>query len=212
MTDRSTGAGDRADHWDSAYQDRGAHGVSWFQPDPTVSMELIEMLGVSTDDAVIDVGGGASLLVDSLIGRGWSDVTVLDISHTALEAARERLGSDAPVTWLDQDLLTWSPERHYGLWHDRAVFHFLVDAAERETYLRVLRAAVAPGGSVILATFASDGPEYCSGLSVVRYSAEDLATILAGTDFEVVESRCEEHTTPGGAVQPFTWVAGRATR
>jgi 2-polyprenyl-3-methyl-5-hydroxy-6-metoxy-1,4-benzoquinol methylase len=175
-------------------------------------MELIEMLGVSTDDAVIDVGGGASLLVDSLIGRGWSDVTVLDISHTALEAARERLGSDAPVTWLDQDLLTWSPERHYGLWHDRAVFHFLVDAAERETYLRVLRAAVAPGGSVILATFASDGPEYCSGLPVVRYSAEDLATILAGTDFEVVESRCEEHTTPGGAVQPFTWVAGRATR
>jgi len=105
--------------------------VSWYQPEPQVSLELIEALGVSPDDAVIDVGGGASLLVDRLVGRGWSDVTVLDTSGAALEVARDRLGGDARITWLHQDLLAWRPTRRYGLWHDRVVFHFLVDAADR---------------------------------------------------------------------------------
>ena len=174
-------------------------------------MELIEALGISVDSAVIDVGGGASVLVDRLVGSGWRDVSVLDISNTALDAARERLGSNAPVTWIHQDLLKWRPEQHYGLWHDRAVFHFLVDETERDQYMSLLRRAVTPGGSVIIATFAANGPEYCSGLPVARYSVADLASILITNGLEVVESRDQEHTTPSGAVQGFTWVAAKAT-
>lgn len=182
--------------------------MSWFQPEPQLSLELIAALGVDKSAAVIDVGGGASCLVDHLVGDGWRDVSVLDVSAAALIAARGRLPSDAPVTWLHQDLLTWTPTRNYRLWHDRAVFHFLVDTAEQTAYLGVLHAAVEPGGAVILATFAPDGPERCSGLPVARYSTDDLATLI-GDGFEVVESRREEHTTPSGTCQPFTWVAAR---
>jgi SAM-dependent methyltransferase len=198
----------RAQHWDAAYEVRGVTEVSWFQPVATVSIELIERLETPTDASVIDIGGGASLLVDALLERGFSDLSVLDVSKSALDAVRERLGPTKPVALLHQDLLGWKPERRFDLWHDRAVFHFLVDRSDRATYLQTLRSALRPGGAVVMATFASDGPEYCSGLPVARYSSVDLAEIL-GPDFAVVEQLREEHVTPAGATQPFTWVAAR---
>ncbi|MGH3756832.1 class I SAM-dependent methyltransferase [Actinophytocola sp.] len=203
-------------HWDAVYEQRGAEGVSWYQPVASTSLALIEALGVARDAAVVDVGGGASSLAGGLVDRGFTDVSVLDISKCALDAARERLGpgreDPGPVTWLHQDLLDWRPRNRFGLWHDRAVCHFLTDAADRARYLAVLRAAVQPGGAVVLATFAPDGPEYCSGLPVARYSAEQLADVLgsvAGRDFRTVRVEREEHVSPSGAVQAFTWVAGR---
>jgi SAM-dependent methyltransferase len=209
MGDALWSSADRLRHWDSAYRTRGVAGVSWFEATPSVSLSMIEILGVPPDGAVIDIGGGASSLVDHLLKLGFGDVTVLDISATALETSRCRLPADAPVTWLNVDLLSWKPERHYDLWHDRAVFHFLVDHEVRTAYLAALRSAVAPDGAVILATFAPDGPESCSGLPVARYAADDIASVL-GEDFEVIEARPEEHLTPTGATQPFTWIAARA--
>jgi SAM-dependent methyltransferase len=197
----------RAVHWDAAYARRGVTGVSWYQPVPRVSLELIEALRTPPDAAVVDIGGGASRLVDCLVDRGFTDVTVLDISASVLEEVRRRLG-DPSVSLLHEDLLDWQPDRHYDLWHDRAVFHFLVGEADRRTYLGRLQAVLRPGGSVILGTFALDGPEVCSGLPVARYSGDDLSQLL-GSAFEPVETRREVHTTPRGVAQPFTWVAGR---
>jgi SAM-dependent methyltransferase len=193
----------REQHWDSAYV---AGRVSWQQANPVVSLELIDALAVGRDAAVVDVGGGTSTLADRLLERGFRDVTVLDISAAALDKGRTRLAG-APVTWLQEDLLAWRPERRFDLWHDRAVFHFLVTPAEQDAYLRTLCETV-PGGFLIMATFAADGPDRCSGLPVARYSVEALREAL-GPGFELLETRREEHVTPGGVVQPFTWVAGR---
>lgn len=184
--------------------------MSWFQPEPAVSLDLVHRLEVERSTAVVDVGGGASLLVDRLVGEGYGDVTVLDASEVALAEARGRLGPNTSVTWLHADVLSWRPDRRYGLWHDRAVFHFFTADEDRSAYLRCLSAALLPGAAVIVATFAEDGPERCSGLPVSRYSPEELAAVL-GVGFHVVESRREVHTTPAGVVQPFTWVAGRTT-
>jgi hypothetical protein len=199
---------ERAGHWDDAYVNRGTDGVSWFQSEPALSIELLDAVGVTPAMAGVDVGGGASLLVDRLVAAGFSDLTVLDVSGVALDAARQRLGASAPVTWLRQDILKWEPPRRYGFWHDRAVFHFLTDSGDRAAYLKVLRAALEPGGVIVMATFAEDGPEYCSGLPVSRYSVDELAATI-GTGLDVVKSLKEVHTTPTGASQSFTWLAGR---
>ncbi len=172
-----------------------------------MSLELIDKLGVSPDTAVVDVGGGASTLADHLVGKGFADVSVLDISAGALDEGRRRL-VDAPVSWRHEDLLAWNPDRRFGLWHDRAVFHFLVSADDRDSYLRTLRSAIQSEGFVILATFAADGPESCSGLPVARYSDADLVQAL-GAEFELLATRRENHITPRNAMQPFTWIAGR---
>jgi trans-aconitate methyltransferase len=198
----------RAGHWDSTYADRGTTGVSWFQAVPAPSLHMIDVLGIAPTAKVIDVGGGAASLVDQLLARTFTDLTVLDISEVALTAARARVGDQAPVLWVHADVLTWRPRHRFDLWHDRAVFHFLVDPADQQRYLETLRVALAPAGAVVIATFAPDGPEQCSGLPVTRYSAEDL-TVLLGTAFTVVATSREEHTTPAGARQPFTWVAAR---
>jgi trans-aconitate methyltransferase len=198
---------DRAQHWESAYTARGVEGVSWYEPSPAQSLKLVEALDVMRDARVIDVGGGASRLVDELAGGGFTDLTVLDISASALEKVRERL-HDPRIRLLRADLLEWEPPREYDLWHDRAVFHFLVDDADRQRYLATLRRAVARGGAVVIATFAPDGPEVCSGLPVRRYSAEELVALL-GDDFELQRDFREQHTTPHGLRQPFTWIAGR---
>src|SRR5262249_50947443 len=147
-------------------------------------------------------------LASHLVRLGYSDVTVLDVSRSALDASRGRLADPESVIYVHDDLLSWQPSRRYELWHDRAVFHFLVDEEDRQTYARTLRSALAHGGFVILATFAPDGPPMCSGLPVVRYSADTLADTLGAT-FERLEVRREEHTTPRGSTQPFTWIAGR---
>lgn len=201
----------RADHWEAAYSTRGVDGVSWYQAVPGVSLELVAALGVPRAGAVIDVGGGASWLVDELVARGIRDVTVLDLSASALEATRRRLPADVPVSWVEADVLVWEPERRFDLWHDRAVFHFLVAASDRERYVATMRRAVAPGGRVIVGAFAEDGPELCSGLPVCRYSGASLGAAL-GDAFELQETRRERHVTPRGAVQPFTWVAGSLSR
>ena len=199
---------DRAKQWNSTYTDRGATGVSWFQAVPTPSLRMIDVLGIAPAARVIDVGGGAASLVDHLVALGFTDLTVLDISAVALTAARARVGEQASVSWVHEDVLAWRPQQRFDLWHDRAVFHFLVDPAGQQRYLATLRAALAPAAAVIIATFAPDGPDHCSGLPVARYSAEDL-TALLGDAFTVVETFCEEHITPTGALQPFTWIAAR---
>jgi hypothetical protein len=195
-------------HWDSAYKSGGITGVSWFQPVPTVSSELVHRLAIPKHAAVIDIGGGASFFVDALAAEGFSDLSVLDVSGVALDAVRLRLGSAQTVTVVHADVLAWTPNRKFDLWHDRAVFHFLVDSSTRSSYLATLHLALRSGAAVIIGTFASDGPEYCSGLPVARYSPEELARAL-GPDLEVLEVLREEHVTPVGVTQPFTWLAAR---
>ncbi len=194
-------------HWQRIYETTETDAVSWYQSEPALSLELINLLGLAPDSGTIDVGGGTSVLVDRLLTRGFSDLTVLDISEAALRASRQRVGDDGRVTWLAEDVLTWEPTRTYELWHDRAVFHFL-SGLEIEDYRKVVCRALSSSGAVIMATFATDGPERCSELPVTRYSAIELGAAL-GPGFEIVEHRREIHTTPSGTVQPFTWIAAR---
>jgi len=196
----------RADHWEGVYQRHGASDVSWYQAEARVSLALIGEAELDRRAPVIDAGGGVSVLVDGLLAHGYTDVTVVDLSSTALAATRARLGTAADaVRWMHGDVLDASlPERHYALWHDRAMFHFLTAAAERARYVERLEYAVRPGGHVVLATFAGDGPTRCSGLEVVRYEPDSLAREL-GHGFTMVRSEREEHRTPWGAVQAFTY-------
>jgi SAM-dependent methyltransferase len=191
------------DHWDAAYA-KGCEAVSWFESAPRMSLEIISALSVPRDAAIIDVGGGASPLAGELVRLGYGDVTVMDLSAVALEASRRRVGSR--VTWLCVDVLSWRPARLFGLWHDRAFLQFLTNEVEQQAYLETLGKAVCPGGFVIVATFAPEGPEQCSGLPVRRYSASDLCSLL-GASFTPRFERQEIHVTPRGARQPFTWVA-----
>lgn len=204
---------ERARHWDDRYQQAGAKHVSWFQTRPTMSLQLIDAIGVDTSTAVIDVGGGSSPLVGELVARGFDDITVLDVSRTALDIARRGLDKPHGVTWLHADLLSWTPTRHWGLWHDRAVFHFLTAPADRATYLRHLAASLTANGAFIIATFAPDGPDHCSGLPVSRYDAQTLTdTITTAVPTATISaSHDETHTTPSGMNQPFTWIVGTIT-
>jgi hypothetical protein len=198
-----------AEHWDAVYDRDDLSTLSWHQREPVVSLELIDALGVGPGEAVVDVGGGASRLAGRLLDRGFADVTVLDVAAGALEASRRRLGAHAgQVTWVREDVRSWRPGRRFGLWHDRALFHFFVDPDDRRRYVETLRSALEPGGAVVIATFALDGPETCSGLPVERYDAAGLASV-PGPGFELVRSGREEHVTPGGRVQAFTWAALR---
>ena len=208
MTEISETRSRRERHWDAAYESRDPAEVSWFQPTVTTSLVLVAALETSKDAAIVDVGGGVSLLVDTLIKRGYRDVSVLDISARALERLAARLGSGAAVELMHDDLLSWRPNRQFDLWHDRAVFHFLVDQTDRAAYLQTLRSVVRTGGGVIVATFAPDAPEYCSGLPVSRYSPSELQEAL-GPDFAAIEALEEIHVTPTGAKQSFTWLAAR---
>jgi SAM-dependent methyltransferase len=203
-----TSAGRRRSHWDSAH--RGPEEqLSWYQPTPDFSLELIERLAVDRHTAVIDVGGGTSHLADELLQRRFGDVTVLDISAASLEITRRRLGSRADlVQWIHADLLAWQPPRAYGLWHDRAVFHFLTEPSEKQHYRQLLALSLDPAGTVIVSTFAGDGPSHCSGLPVSRYEPEELIEALDG-GLHLVAAEREEHRTPTGEIQPFTWIAAR---
>jgi len=172
-----------------------------------MSLRMFDAAGVQADASVIDVGGGASPLAGALLERGFGDVTVLDISAAGMAHARQRLGARAEqVSWLVADVRTWVPERHYAVWHDRAVFHFLISAQDRQRYLGVLAGATEPDAVAVFGCFAPDGPQYCSGLPVTRYSAADLVDEL-GSGWTLISQDREEHRTPAGAVQPFTWAA-----
>lgn len=192
-------------HWQQVYSSRAADEVSWYQAEPAVSLALIEASGIGREAPVIDVGGGASVLVDRLLDLGYTRPAVLDIAQRALEAARRRLGRRAEsVEWFAEDVREFHPPHRFELWHDRAVFHFLVDAAERARYVATLKAALAPDGHVVIATFGPEGPEQCSGLPVVRYDEQRLAAVL-GESFQLLDSRDETHVTPGGREQAFRY-------
>ncbi len=199
-------------HWEQVYGSKASDTVSWFQAEPSPSLAMIAQAGVNPDAAVIDVGAGASALVDHLLDSGFRHVSVLDVSSQALAETKARLGERAAlVDWLVEDITAWRPPAAaFDLWHDRAVFHFLIDAADRQVYLRALERALRPGGHVILATFALDGPERCSGLPVQRYSPQMLEAVL-GPHFELIDARPETHRTPGGASQNFVWCLFRRT-
>jgi trans-aconitate methyltransferase len=197
-----------AAHWDAAYA-QGDQTRSWFEELPYMSLRMLDSAGVSAADAVIDVGGGASPLSGALLDRGFRDLTVLDISAAGMQHARDRLGSRADqVHWLTADVLSWHPQRHHQVWHDRAVYHFLTTEEHRQQYLRTLDMATAPGAVAVFGCFAPDGPQHCSGLPVARYSPAQLARQVGAKWLSISQDR-EEHITPAGTIQPFTWVALR---
>ena len=193
-------------HWENVYQTKAADQVSWYRPHLEVSLGLIERAAPDRSSAIIDVGGGEATLVDDLVARGYSDVTVLDISRAAIEATQARLGaSAASVHWIAGDIAAVELDAaRYDVWHDRAVFHFLTNADDRAAYVRQVARAVKPGGHVIVATFGPDGPKTCSGLNVVRYDAESLHGEF-GPRFRLLDSVSEVHETPWGAPQQFTY-------
>jgi ubiquinone/menaquinone biosynthesis C-methylase UbiE len=194
---------DRTDHWQKVYLSKGEQEVSWSQMDPEPSLGLIVKFAPSHQASIVDIGGGASRLVDALCARGYENLTVLDLSAAALETARQRLGGEAArVNWIAADATQWRPEQAFDLWHDRAAFHFLVEARDREAYLDRLRRGVKAGGHAIIATFALDGPEKCSGLPVQRYDPASLSAMV-GDAFELVAHQPHRHVTPWGAVQSF---------
>ncbi|HVL08472.1 MAG TPA: class I SAM-dependent methyltransferase [Burkholderiaceae bacterium] len=193
-------------HWEQVYTTKPATRVSWFQEHAHQSVELIRQTGADRESHIIDVGGGASTLVDDLVDAGYAHVTVLDLSEAALSTAKARLGERAArVSWQVGDITqVVLPAHAFDVWHDRAVFHFLTTAEERAAYVRTVLHAVKPGGSVIVATFAEDGPEQCSGLPVMRYSADALHAEF-GAPFTLLSQAREEHHTPFGTVQQFVY-------
>jgi SAM-dependent methyltransferase len=194
---------DRQAHWENVYATKREDEVSWFQENPVLSLDLIDAAGATRESRIIDIGGGESRLVDVLLQRGFRLLTVLDLSETALAAARARIGDEARnVEWIVADVTKWTPSRQYDIWHDRAAFHFLTDPDDRAAYISRLKSALRPGGQAIIGTFALDGPEKCSGLPVQRYDGTSLQTTL-GSEFTILEQRRETHTTPWGSTQSF---------
>lgn len=193
-------------HWQTVYTTKKPTEVSWYQPTAALSLGMIHRVAPERSAAIIDVGGGASTLVDGLLADGYNRITVLDVSGVALAEASARLAEDAArVTWLEADILATSlPTFAYDVWHDRAVFHFLTEIADRRRYVEQVRASVRVGGYVMVATFAPDGPSRCSGLEVARYAPRELHGQF-GADFQLLESARDEHRTPAGVIQPFTY-------
>ena len=193
-------------HWESIYLTKAPDAVSWYRPHLEVSLSLVERAARNRSAAIIDVGGGESTLVDDLIRRGFSDLTVLDISLTALEATKKRLGQAGDrVRWFAADITSVPlPEHSFDIWHDRAVFHFLTAADDRAAYVRNVLHSMRPGGFVIVSTFGPEGPTRCSGLDVVRYDSENLHAEF-GAHFRLIDSSKELHYTPWGAPQQFLY-------
>jgi SAM-dependent methyltransferase len=197
-------------HWEQVYESKRSDEVSWFQPQPVRSLELLDAAGIGSDAVTIDIGGGDSTLVDALLDRGFRDLTVLDVSAAALARARSRLGDRAAgVTWIEADVTRAGlPAGAYDVWHDRAVFHFLTDPEDRSRYVALAAQAVRPGGTLIVATFAPDGPTRCSGLEVARYDVEGLAREFA-EGFVLTAGLTDVHRTPAGGEQRFTYASLR---
>lgn len=201
--------GSSRSHWEEVYTAKAETAVSWYQRHPVRSLQMIAAAAPDRTAPVIDIGGGASTLVDHLLAEGFGDVTVLDVAEAALAKSKARLGAAADkVSWIVADIAHWTPPRPYRVWHDRAVFHFLTDSARQDAYIAALEAATEPGATAILATFALDGPEKCSGLPVQRYSPQTLAA-RAGRSFKLIDEARETHTTPGGSAQHFSYAVLR---
>jgi len=197
---------ERKAHWETVYQTKSPLEVSWYQREPEISLALIERAGVGPEDAIIDVGGGASVLVDRLLARGFERLAVLDVSAKALTLARERLGERArKVEWFEADVTSFSSPHRFRLWHDRAVFHFLTDPSDRQAYVNSLSNTLEPGGHLIIATFAIGGPTKCSGLDICQYDAARMSVEL-GSGFELLDEVAETHLTPAGKEQRFIFL------
>jgi SAM-dependent methyltransferase len=195
----------RHEHWNQVYQTKGTDDVSWYQRRPDLSLALIAASGVSKDAGIIDVGGGASMLVDFLLDDGYTRLAVLDLSGVALSHSRTRLGARAGgVEWFEADVTSFEPPHRFGLWHDRAVFHFLTAADDRRGYISTLRRTLQPGGAVVISTFALDGPPKCSGLEVMHYDEQSILAEL-GAEFQLQEVRRETHVTPWASEQRFIY-------
>jgi len=196
---------DRKAHWQNIYQDKSALEVSWFQQEPVLSLAFIQDTKIAMHEAIIDVGGGASVLVDYLCKAGFSHLTVLDISENALLSAQQRLGDLANnISWLEADITQFKPPHPFSLWHDRAVFHFLTQPADRQQYVNILKQALRSGGQLVMAAFAIGGPQKCSGLQMVQYDAAKLSAEL-GSDFELINEKQELHITPANGEQAFAY-------
>ncbi len=197
--------GSAQEHWERAYQRSADDALSWYQSDPVLSVQMIEATGLGSEARVLDVGGGTSRLVDCLLDAGYRAPGILDLSASALQRARARLGSRAAsVEWFRADIRTFASPHTWDIWHDRAVFHFLTDPGDRAAYRDVLLRSLVPDGHLVMATFGLTGPERCSGLPTARYSCAMLQDELGG-GFLLVESRQERHRTPGGKVQDFVY-------
>ncbi len=195
-----------ATHWDTIFSEHAEDAVSWFQADPSTSLRLVVEAAPDLRRPIVDVGAGESRLADALLAAGATDLTVLDVSRVALDAVAVRLGDSAGrVRFVCTGILDWTPDREFAVWHDRAVFHFLTEPADRDHYFRLAADALAPGGRLVLGTFGPDGPETCSGLPVCPYAPDELAA-LAARWFTLVTAEQELHRTPWGTEQPFTWV------
>lgn len=197
---------DYKSHWETIYTTKAPTEVGWYEPHLRMSLEFIVRSGVRPEGRIIDVGGGASTLVDDLLARGFRHITVLDLSPAAINLAKARLGKHAAdVVWIEADITHVTlPEQYYDLWHDRAVFHFLTMADDRRRYVDAVQRALKPGGHLIVATFAPEAPPQCSGLEVVRYRPEQLQEEL-GASFALLESCHEGHLTPSGMSQPYLY-------
>ena len=193
----------RKQHWEQVYTNKSPKEVSWYQTVASMSLALIQATGADKAKRIIDIGGGASVLVDNLYDLGFRNLAVLDISHAAIVYAQARLGAKAAaIEWIESDVTAFRAKHRFDLWHDRAVFHFLTEADDRRRYVEILNAALAPDGDVIIATFAVDGPTKCSGLDIVQYDASAICKVL-GSAFQLQETRTETHVTPRGAEQKF---------
>lgn len=196
---------DRKAHWENIYRGKNPHEVSWFQKEPTLSLQLIHDTGLKLDKPIIDVGGGASVLVQHLSDAGYTRLAVLDISAKALAYAQDGLREKSEnVEWFEQDVTRFTPPHLFSLWHDRAVFHFLTSKKDRSDYVNVLMQTLKPGGHLMIAAFAIGGPTQCSGLDIVQYDAEKLFAVL-GDKFKLIEQRDESHITPGNKQQKFSY-------
>ncbi|MDQ1435026.1 MAG: hypothetical protein QOF59_1842 [Actinomycetota bacterium] len=202
----------REEHWEGVYATRSTTDVGWYEAQPAASLRLIETTALGPASAVIDVGSGASSLVDRLLDRGFTDLTLLDVSQHVLDEVRRRVGERGArsVRLVRDDVLTWVPDRRYDIWHDRAVLHFLTEPTDRSRYVEIAEWAVREDGALIVGTFAEDGATQCSGLPVVRYSAPDLAELFC-KNFVLVAHERAEHITPVGVAQPYTWILLRRT-
>ncbi len=193
------------DHWYNVYSEKDAQDVSWFEPNAARSLAMIDALNLSPESAVVDMGGGASRLIDGLLDRGFHQPTVVDLAQTGLDQSKARLGTrHTLVDWICADARQWRPSRAYQLWHDRAAFHFMTTAEDQDNYISCLKNALGEGGYAIIASFALDGPEKCSGLPVCRYDPKTLTATL-GAQFKLLDHQFEQHRTPWDAVQSFQY-------
>ncbi|MCT4629409.1 class I SAM-dependent methyltransferase [Winogradskyella sp.] len=195
----------RKEHWENIYSTKQLNEVSWYQPTPTTSLNLIEELNIPKTASIIDIGGGDSFLVDNLLKLGYENITVLDISIKAIERAKKRLGKQSEnVKWIEADASNFNPKASYDLWHDRAAFHFLTDDKDIENYLKAAQRGIKPSGSLIIGTFSTEGPKKCSGIDIKQYSEDSLNHIFKDT-FSKIDCKTIEHQTPFSTTQSFTF-------